>query len=1259
PTFDLDGTGTANVASVALGAGETNNDVDFGYRGDGAIGDTIWRDDNGNGVQDGTEPGLGGVTVTLRDSSNNVVGTAVTDGNGNYSFPNLPPDTYTVTVDPSTLPAGVSVPTFDLDGTGTPNVAAVTIGAGETNNDVDFGYQEEVVLGSIGDRVWEDLNGDGSQDVGEVGINNVTVNLLDGGAIVIDTQVTSGDGNYLFSGLPAGSYTVVVDATTLPGGLAQTFDLDGLATANQASLVLGDGENNALVDFGYGPCGECDGKVTELTLQYLGSSAANIEVVARRGPTTDTVFTGTLNPGDTFDLVGPQTGNGGFFGTLGTEIRIFVDGVHQTTIHTSCSVPVGPGLISGDFKVLAGASRHGGLLCPVDDPGGPGDDCGCEGKVASLKMQYTGATTAFIEVVGQGGPNTETLFSGNVAPGGMFDVTSFTTANPGFEGTVGTEIDLFVNGVLQTTIHTSCSQPIGPGLVSGDFLVLGGFSRDFDGPLCPVEGDGTEYCVSPAEGDVFNSGSGGHALWLPGISQELIFDGGGGTFVQNSDGTASLTGTLSDEADSSKQFLVSVQFTGLTFITPPGSPKKELDPNAYSENGGPVDTDSWVYYTGFTGSLIGAGSWAGAEVTFSLTGSAFQLGVGANGKNVNFGGSGWFDWSVTSQPSGGGFPSTGRGDINIDLNVGACPDGGGCPDDLDFEIDASGNGLVRGQIIDDEFASLGIHITTNDPTNHPAMIFDSGNPTGGDLDLGTPHQDFGGPGIGAGGASGQAGQNNLPLGKLLIISEDGDQGDPDDNAGGGDFIFTFDSPVEIASVTLVDIDLNEPAAVEVFDENGSLISQAGMLALGDNSVQVVEVAAAGVRRLEIHFPSSGAVAGISFGGDCPGGGGGGGDCTPGKVRDDFDTVSFSNNDGPDDWSGDWVENDPAGPGPNSGRVYMQPGFLFLNDAPDTGGEPSVAREVDMEGAASANLRFKFDTGSGVDASDAITVEISNNGGATWTTLEVITGINGTITGSRDFDITSHISANTQVRFRVTNLYGGDHEFFCLQWVEITWTCDDEPDPLGSISGTVWDDANGNGQQDDPSAGLGGVTVKLKQGSTVLDTTTTDGNGDYTFGDLEAGDYTVKVTASSLPDGIDNPTYDLDGTGTAHRADVSLSSGQDRNDADFGYQGSTTCSYCDHYTGSLWDAGDYEWEPDGTYYWSGAGTQEGWLEGAAGSDFDLYLYKWNGSAWEVVASSYSDATSSEHISYNGSEGHYMWLVYNYSGSGDYDLWLDHP
>lgn len=105
-------------------------------------------------------------------------------------------------------------------------------------------------------------------------------------------------------------------------------------------------------------------------------------------------------------------------------------------------------------------------------------------------------------------------------------------------------------------------------------------------------------------------------------------------------------------------------------------------------------------------------------------------------------------------------------------------------------------------------------------------------------------------------------------------------------------------------------------------------------------------------------------------------------------------------------------------------------------------------------------------------------------------------------------------------------------------------------------------------------------------------------------------------------------------------------------------GGAPCTGCDHYTGFLSGTGDVEFEPNGTYYFSGAGTHRGWLEGPGSADFDLRLWRWNGSSWVTVASSLS-GNSSEFISYNGSSGYYAWRINSWSGSGSYDFWLDRP
>ena len=156
--------------------------------------------------------------------------------------------------------------------------------------------------------------------------------------------------------------------------------------------------------------------------------------------------------------------------------------IFNTKIHTSCSQPIGPGLKSGDFEVIEGYSRNGGLICPLDGNGGGDDDCGeCKGKVSELTLRYDGGIVdAHIKVVQK--KNSISVFDGTVQPGGEFGFVGVDK-----KGTLGTEISIYVDDVLNTKIHTSCSQPIGPGLVSGDFAVITGFSKN-NGVLCSTDG---------------------------------------------------------------------------------------------------------------------------------------------------------------------------------------------------------------------------------------------------------------------------------------------------------------------------------------------------------------------------------------------------------------------------------------------------------------------------------------------------------------------------------------------------------------------------------------------------------------------------------------------------------------------------------------------------------------------------------------------------------------------------------------------------
>jgi subtilisin family serine protease len=90
-----------------------------------------------------------------------------------------------------------------------------------------------------------------------------------------------------------------------------------------------------------------------------------------------------------------------------------------------------------------------------------------------------------------------------------------------------------------------------------------------------------------------------------------------------------------------------------------------------------------------------------------------------------------------------------------------------------------------------------------------------------------------------------------------------------------------------------------------------------------------------------------------------------------------------------------------------------------------------------------------------------------------------------------------------------------------------------------------------------------------------------------------------------------------------------------------------------YTGSLPGTNTNSYQPSTSGYTSTvSGTHKGNLTGT-GTDFDLYLQKWNGSTWTNVATSLN-STSTESITYNGTAGTYRWRVYSYMGSGNFTL-----
>jgi len=237
----------------------------------GGLGDTVWLDEDGDGVQDPGEPGVEGVTVKLTDCAGHVLTTQVTDANGFYFFNNLVPGWYQIVMDNTTVPDGLwwtyqnigaddeTDSDVDFNGVG----PCVFITGGQYDSTYDAGL---LILAKLGDFVWHDLNGDGMQDAGEPGISGVVVKLHNAAGVVIRTTTTDANGYYLFDDLYPGNYYVqfvqpagYTDLTLDHQGWDRTKD----SNVNHANghgttswITLNPGDVNLTIDAGYYKCVE-------------------------------------------------------------------------------------------------------------------------------------------------------------------------------------------------------------------------------------------------------------------------------------------------------------------------------------------------------------------------------------------------------------------------------------------------------------------------------------------------------------------------------------------------------------------------------------------------------------------------------------------------------------------------------------------------------------------------------------------------------------------------------------------------------------------------------------------------------------------------------------------------------------------------------------------------------------------------------------------------------------------------------------------
>ena len=209
----------------------------------------VYYDANDSSSYTDGEEGFKDITVELLRPDGSVVATTTTDADGNYSFTRLAAGDYTVKVTKAGAIADLTQ-TEDPDATKDSTSGTVTLNAGNpVQENINFGY---VKKHAISGTVYLDQNRDKTKNTGDIAQSGVTVKLVDPSGNVVATTTTDADGNYSFTGLNDGTYTVQVDKTGPLASTEQTEDPSGNGDSRSQAITFTRSDPDVTnVNFGY------------------------------------------------------------------------------------------------------------------------------------------------------------------------------------------------------------------------------------------------------------------------------------------------------------------------------------------------------------------------------------------------------------------------------------------------------------------------------------------------------------------------------------------------------------------------------------------------------------------------------------------------------------------------------------------------------------------------------------------------------------------------------------------------------------------------------------------------------------------------------------------------------------------------------------------------------------------------------------------------------------------------------------------------
>ncbi|TWT90560.1 Serine-aspartate repeat-containing protein D precursor [Pseudobythopirellula maris] len=238
------------IAGIQLGSDQDAVSYNFCEHVGVAISGHVYHDANDDGVRDPGEDPIAGATVKLLGADGSATGaTTTTDANGYYEFTGLEAGVYGVM---ETQPAGW------FDGKDTAGslggdvvddmITLVSIPYGAAAVNYDFG---ELLAGSIAGRVHASTGPDCDFDNPEILLEGVTIELLSAAGVVVATTTTDVNGEYEFTGLRPGEYSVreLQPAGYYDGG--ERAGTAGGATTDDlvSGVVIGSDEHAVRYDF--------------------------------------------------------------------------------------------------------------------------------------------------------------------------------------------------------------------------------------------------------------------------------------------------------------------------------------------------------------------------------------------------------------------------------------------------------------------------------------------------------------------------------------------------------------------------------------------------------------------------------------------------------------------------------------------------------------------------------------------------------------------------------------------------------------------------------------------------------------------------------------------------------------------------------------------------------------------------------------------------------------------------------------------------